>query len=69
MLLDLYTHILPWDHNHNKKDVDFEKFYKEHDKYDDIVEVILYIYSIIDTKQFYINTMNELRGAIYHYHS
>lgn len=69
MLLDLYTHILPWDHNHNKKDVDFEKFYKEHDKYDDIVEVILYVYSIIGTKQFYINTMNELRSAIYHYHS
>jgi serine/threonine protein kinase len=69
MLLDLYTKILPWDYNQNKKDVDFEKFYKEHHKYDDIVEVILYVYSIIGTKHFYVSVMNELRSAIYHYHS
>ena len=69
MLLDLYTKILPWDHNYNKKDVDFEKFYKEHNKYDDIVEIILFIYSNIGDKYFYITTMNELSSAIYNYHS
>jgi len=69
MLLDLYTNILPWDYNHKKGvDFDFENFYKEHNKYDDIVEIILYVYRNIGTKYFYHTIFNELRSAIYNYH-
>ena len=68
MLLDLYTLHLPWTipNYKNKKECDFVMFYTSLDKYDHIVQLILYFYKLIGTKYFYRDVLNELGRTIDH---
>jgi serine/threonine protein kinase len=64
MLLDLYTKMLPWDNvfvSYNiKRNADFKHFYTLHNKYDDIVKLLLYIYKHIGCDYFYEKIFNKI---------
>ena len=64
MLLDLYTNILPWDNafiNYKiKKNSNFTEFYKLHNKYDNIVQLLISIYNNIYCDYFYEKIFHEL---------
>lgn len=66
MLLHLYTGILPWDISNVsytiKKECDLALFYK--DKMDNIVQLLLFIYSKIGTYYFYEYTNSEINSYI-----
>jgi serine/threonine protein kinase len=59
MLLHLYTGLLPWSNtqiNYKiKYECNFDNYYKLHNKYDDIVELLVYMYNNLNNKYFYNN--------------
>ena len=68
MLLHLYTGILPWNNSYInykiKKECNFKEFYIKNNKYDDIVELLLFIYYTIGNKSFYSIIGNKINNLI-----
>jgi serine/threonine protein kinase len=73
MLLHLYTNLIPWENSYIsykiKYECNFEKYYKLHNKYDDIVELLLYMYYNLNNKYFYNLINNKLIDLITVYNS
>jgi len=68
MLLHLYTGILPWVNGYIsykiKKECNLKEYYIANNKYDEIVELILFIYYTIGNKSFYSIISNKLNNYI-----
>jgi serine/threonine protein kinase len=64
MLLHLYTGMLPWVNSYInykiKKECNFKEYYITNNKYDDIVELLLFIYYSIGNKSFYSIISNKI---------
>jgi serine/threonine protein kinase len=68
MLLHLYTGMLPWVNTYIsykiKKECNFKEYYTINNKYDEVVELLLFIYYTIGNKSFYSIITNKISNLI-----
>jgi len=68
MLLHLYTGMLPWVNTYIsykiKNECNFKEYYTINNKYDEVVELLLFIYYTIGNRSFYSIITNKISNLI-----
>ena len=68
MLLHLYTELIPWENSYVsykiKYECNFENYYKLNNKYDDVVELLIYMYYNVNNKYFYTLINDKINNLI-----